>query len=92
MVKSFHDQGYVFEWTVLDPHIEATCDLAWITYSNRGSITTPGSAQDKPATHQVTWLESAVLQKTSRNLAHPLLSQHSRLVIACKATVPTPIR
>lgn len=63
MVKSFHDQGYAFEWSVLDPHIEATCDLAWITYNNRGSITTPGSAQDKPATHQVTWLESAVLQK-----------------------------
>jgi hypothetical protein len=63
MVKSFHDQGYIFEWTVLDPHVEATCDLAWITYTNRGSMTTPGSAQPKPAAQQVTWLESAVLQK-----------------------------
>jgi hypothetical protein len=63
MVKSFHDQGYSFQWTVADPHVEATCDLAWITYSNGGSITTPGSVQDKPATQQVTWLESAVLEK-----------------------------
>ncbi len=63
MVKSFHDQGYLFVWTVLDPHVEATCDRAWITYANPGSITDPGSAQDKPATQQVTWLESAVLQK-----------------------------
>jgi hypothetical protein len=63
MVKSYHEKGIVFVWTVLDPHVEATCDLAWITYTNRGSITTPASAQNKPATHQVTWLESAVLQK-----------------------------
>jgi hypothetical protein len=63
MVKSFHDQSYSFQWTVADPHVEATCDLAWITYTNRGSITTPGSAQNKPATQQVAWLESAVLQK-----------------------------
>ena len=66
MVKSFHDQGYAFQWTVPDPHVQATCDLAWITYSNRGSITSPGSAaQSKPATQQITWLESAVLQKQS---------------------------
>jgi uncharacterized protein DUF4440 len=57
MVKSFHDQGYSFQWTVADPHIEATCDLAWITYTNRGSI------QDKSGTHPTTWLESAVLEK-----------------------------
>jgi hypothetical protein len=63
MVKSFHDQGYSFQWTVADPHVEATCDLAWITYTNRGSITNPGSSQNKPAAQQVSWLESAVLQK-----------------------------
>jgi hypothetical protein len=57
MIKSFHGQGYVFVWTVADPHVEATCDRAWITYTNRGSI------EDKSGTKQVTWLESAVLQK-----------------------------
>jgi hypothetical protein len=63
MVKSFHDQGYAFQWTVIDPHVEADCDLAWITYTNRGSITIPASAQNQPATQQVSWLESAMLQK-----------------------------
>jgi hypothetical protein len=67
MVKSYHEKGVVFVWTVADPHVEATCELAWITYTNRGSIATPGttlgSAQNKPSTQQVTWLESAVLQK-----------------------------
>jgi hypothetical protein len=60
MVKSFHDRGKIFVWTVTDPHVEATCDLAWITYINRGSIkdasgtkTSPGSnppcSKDRPA-------------------------------------------
>jgi hypothetical protein len=57
MVKSFHDQGYVFVWAVTDPHVEADCHFAWITYTNRGSI------QDKSGTHPTNWLESAVLQK-----------------------------
>jgi len=65
MVKSYHEKGVVFVWTVADPHVEATCELAWITYANRGSIATPASAQNKPATQQVTWLESAILQKQS---------------------------
>jgi hypothetical protein len=57
MVKSFHDQGYVFVWTVSDPQVEADCHLAWITYTNRGSI------QDTSGTHPTTWLESAALEK-----------------------------
>ena len=57
MVKSFHDQGYLFVWTVSDPQVEADCRLAWITYTNRGSI------QDKSGTHPTTWLESAALEK-----------------------------
>jgi Domain of unknown function (DUF4440) len=57
MVKSFHDSGKIFVWTVTDRHVEATCDLAWITYINRGSV------QDKSGTQPLTWLESAVLEK-----------------------------
>ena len=57
MVKSFRDQGYLFVWTVSDPQVEADCRLAWVTYTNRGSI------QDKSGTHPTTWLESAALEK-----------------------------
>jgi hypothetical protein len=57
MVRAFHDQGYLFVWTVSDPQVEADCHFAWITYTNRGSI------QDKSATHPTTWLESATLEK-----------------------------
>lgn len=58
MIKGFHSQGYAFVWTVADPHVEADCHLAWITYTNRGSIQAK-SAAPRPTT----WLESAVLQK-----------------------------
>ena len=56
-VKEFHDKGVVFVWTVTDPHVETTCNLAWITYTNRGSMRGASGTQD------VSWLESAVLQK-----------------------------
>jgi hypothetical protein len=56
-VKSFHDRGTVFVWTVTDPHVEGTCKLAWITYTNRGSM------KDASGTKEMTWLESAVLDK-----------------------------
>jgi hypothetical protein len=77
MVKSFHDQGYLFVWTVSDPQVEADCRLAWITYTNRGSI------QDKTGTHPTIWLESAALrqkqhpQRKSRAGSHSHLLPHS---------------
>jgi hypothetical protein len=58
MVKSFHTQGYTFVWTVTDPHVEADCHLAWITYTNRGSIQARAGAPQP-----TTWLESAALEK-----------------------------
>jgi len=58
-VKQAHATGNVYVWTVTDPHVEATYNLAWITYTNRGSI------EDKSGTKQFTWLESAVLQQQS---------------------------
>jgi ketosteroid isomerase-like protein len=58
MAKGFHTQGYTFVWTVTDPHVEADCHLAWITYTNRGSIQAKGGAPQP-----TTWLESAALEK-----------------------------
>lgn len=57
MVKSFHDSGKIFVWTVTQPHVESDCHLAWITYINRGSM------KDASGTKELSWLESAVLEK-----------------------------
>ena len=57
LAKSFHDAGKVYVWTVNDPHVDGDCGTAWITYTNRGSVTDGNGKKD------VTWLESAVLQK-----------------------------
>ncbi|HEX6497038.1 MAG TPA: hypothetical protein VF018_16210 [Acidobacteriaceae bacterium] len=70
-VKALHDKGMVFVWTVTDPHVETSCEFAWITYTNRGSV------RNASGTQSLSWLESAMLQKTSRNMAHPLLPQHT---------------
>ena len=56
-VKSFHDKGVVFVWSVTQPHVESDCHLAWITYINRGSM------KDASGTKDLTWLESAILEK-----------------------------
>jgi hypothetical protein len=57
MVKSFHDSGKIFVWTVTQPHVESDCHLAWIAYINRGSM------KDASGTKELSWLESAVLEK-----------------------------
>lgn len=59
MIKTFHDKGIVFVWSVTQPHVESDCHLAWITYTNRGSM------RDASGTKNLSWLESAVLQKQS---------------------------
>jgi hypothetical protein len=59
MIKIFHDKGIVFVWSVTQPHVESDCHLAWITYTNRGSM------RDASGTKNLSWLESAVLQKQS---------------------------
>lgn len=58
MVKGLHAQGYTFVWTVTDPHVETDCHLAWITYTNHGSIQVKAAAPQP-----TTWLESAALEK-----------------------------
>ena len=57
LAKSLHAAGKVYVWSVNDPHVDGTCDTAWITYTNRGSVTDASGKKD------LTWLESAVLQK-----------------------------
>ena len=49
--------GNVYVWTVNQPEVHVSSDIAWITYVNRGSI------KDASGTKDVTWLESAVLRK-----------------------------
>jgi hypothetical protein len=56
-LKSLHASGKVYVWTITQPHVESDCHLAWITYTNRGSI------KDASGTKDMTWLESAVLEK-----------------------------
>jgi len=57
MIKAAHAAGKVYVWTVNEPKVHISGDMAWITYVNRGSI------KDASGTKDVTWLESAVLQK-----------------------------
>ena len=57
MIKAAHAAGKVYVWTVNEPEVHISGDTAWITYVNRGSI------KDTSGTKDVTWLESAVLQK-----------------------------
>jgi hypothetical protein len=70
MIKSFHDSGEVFVWTVSEPHVEANSDLAWLTYTHPR---VDGRRLRHNATH-LARIGSA--RKASRYLAHPLLPQH----------------
>ena len=57
LIKGAHAAGKIYVWTVNEPEVHISGDMAWITYVNRGSI------KDASGTKDVTWLESAVLQK-----------------------------
>jgi ketosteroid isomerase-like protein len=57
LIKAAHAAGNVYVWTVNEPQVHLSGDIAWITYVNRGSV------NDASGTKDVTWLESAVLQK-----------------------------
>ena len=60
-IRSRHEAGVVYVWRVTEPEVRIDGGTAWITYVNRGSITDVSGAKD------VTWLESAVLQKEKDN-------------------------
>lgn len=57
MVKGLHAAGNIYVWKVTDPEVHITCGVAWVTYVNRGSL------QNASGKTNLTWLESAVLQK-----------------------------
>jgi ketosteroid isomerase-like protein len=57
LIKGAHAAGKVYVWTVNEPEVHISGEIAWITYVNRGSI------KDASGTKEVTWLESAVLQE-----------------------------
>ncbi len=56
LIKMLHGQGLKFEWTVPDPEVHISCNQAWLTYTNRGSVE---SASGKTPAE---WLESAFLE------------------------------
>lgn len=53
--------GKTYVWTVNDPEVHIDGSMAWVTYTNRGSI------KDASETKNVSWLESAVLRKEKDN-------------------------
>jgi ketosteroid isomerase-like protein len=57
LIKGLHAAGKVYVWRVTEPEVHIDGDIAWVTFVNRGSI------QDASGTKDVTWLESAVLEK-----------------------------
>jgi len=57
MVKQYHVKGYQFIWSVTEPQVHVNCDIAWLTYVNKGSIKQPDGTLTS-----VTWLESAVMR------------------------------
>ena len=59
LVLTLHKAGNVYVWSVNDPDVHVSGNLAWITYTNRGSIT------NQSGTQQLSWLESAILVKDS---------------------------
>ncbi|MGB9242046.1 MAG: nuclear transport factor 2 family protein [Candidatus Acidiferrales bacterium] len=59
LVKGLHQAGNVYVWTVNEPEVHVSCNLAWITYVNKGSL------KNASGTQNLTWLESAVLKKES---------------------------
>ena len=57
LIKKAHAAGDVYVWTVTEPEVHISGEIAWITYVNRGSVTSKSGKTD------LTWLESAVLEK-----------------------------
>ena len=59
LIKELHADGSVYVWTVTDPEVHVSGDIAWITYVNRGTV------MNKKGSKKRIWLESAVLRKDS---------------------------
>jgi ketosteroid isomerase-like protein len=57
LIKTAHAAGKMYVWRVTEPEVHIEGDMAWITYTNHGSI------RDASGTKPMRWLESAVLGK-----------------------------
>ena len=56
-IKTQHEAGKHYEWNVTEPDVHITGHTAWIAYTNKGSVS------DSSGTKNLTWLESAFLEK-----------------------------
>jgi len=56
VIKDAHAKGMKFEWTVGTPEVHVSCNQAWLTYTNRGSVDV---GKGKTPTE---WLESAIME------------------------------
>jgi hypothetical protein len=63
LIKTAHATGKVYVWTVAEPEVQVICNTAWITYTNRGSMQDMSKKEDAPPKRDLTWLESAVLER-----------------------------
>lgn len=57
LIKTLHASGKIYVWKITEPEIHIDGNLAWITYVNRGSV------EDASGKKDLSWLESAVLEK-----------------------------
>jgi len=57
IIRSLHAQGFKFEWTVTETDVHVTCNQAWLSYVNKGSIEEPRKAKTP-----MEWVESALLE------------------------------
>jgi ketosteroid isomerase-like protein len=83
VVKAQHAAGKRFEWSVTEPDVHISGNVAWIAYVNQGSIT---DASGTTASQQ--WLESAVLRRQAGGWK--IVFMHSTRVPAPRAvTAPS---
>jgi ketosteroid isomerase-like protein len=57
LIKKAHGAGKTYVWSITEPQVRIEGSVAWVTYTNRGSI------QDASGRKDVAWLESAVLYR-----------------------------
>ena len=57
MIRQYHVKGYQYIWSVTAPQVHVNCDIAWVTYVNKGSVRQPDGTMTS-----MTWLESAVMK------------------------------
>jgi hypothetical protein len=76
----WHRQGMKLAWSINDPEVHVDCDMAWITYLNRGQMQKPGDAAPTPTN----WLESVALQRQGNGWKLAFL--HSTRTEAAPAT------